>query len=53
MVKRVTDYAIDKFKTDGNIEVISFTKGMPYILDLTSYRYGLEQMRTNQRIYNF
>ena len=29
------DYAIDKCKTEGDIEVISFTKGMPYILDLT------------------
>ena len=32
-VKKVTDYAVDKSKTDGDIEVISFTKDMPYVLD--------------------
>ena len=32
--KKVTDYAVDKSKTDGDIEVIMFTKDMPYILDL-------------------
>ena len=33
--KRVIDYAVDKFKAEGNIEVINVTKDMPYILDLT------------------
>ena len=36
---QVTDYAVDKSKADGDIEVIIFTKYMPYILDLTSYKY--------------
>ena len=31
--KSVSGYAVDKSKTDGDIEVISFTKDMPYILD--------------------
>ena len=43
MIKKVTDYAVDKSKTDGDIGVISFTKDMPYILDLTFYRYGFER----------
>ena len=29
---RVTDYAVDKSKADGNVEVIIFTKDTPYIL---------------------
>ena len=40
--KRVTDYAVDKYKTDGDIEVINFTKDMPYILYLTFYKYESE-----------
>ena len=43
MIKKVTDYAVDKSKTDGDIEVISFTKDMPYILYLTLYRYEFEK----------
>ena len=43
--KKVTDYAIDKPKTDGDIEVINFTKCMPYIFDLTFYRYESEQYK--------
>ena len=43
--KRVIDYAVDRSKTDGDIEVINFTKGMPYILDLTFYRYEFEKMK--------
>ena len=31
--KRVTDYAVDKSKTEGDIEVIICSKDMPYILD--------------------
>ena len=31
--KRVTDYAVDESKTDGDIEVINFTKYMPYTLN--------------------
>ena len=41
--KQITDYAVDKSKTEGGIEVINFTKDMPYILDLTFYRYELEK----------
>ena len=37
--KKVNDYAIDKSKTDGDIEVINFTKYMPYISYLTLYIY--------------
>ena len=37
--KQVTDYAVGKCKTDGDIEVINFTKYMPHILDLTFYVY--------------
>ena len=41
--KKVTDYAVGKSKTDGEIEVVNFTKGMPYIFDLTFYRYDIEK----------
>ena len=37
--KKVTGYAIDTSKIDGDIEVIDFTKYMPYIFDLTCYIY--------------
>ena len=43
--KRVTDYAVDKYKTDGDIEVINLTKYMPYILDLTIYKYDVEMSK--------
>ena len=41
--KRVTDYAVDKSKTEGDIEVIICSKDMPYILDWTFYRYEVEK----------
>ena len=41
----VTDYAVDKYKTDGDIEVINLTKYMPYILDLTIYKYDVEMSK--------
>ena len=51
---KVTDYAVDKSKTDGDIEVINFTKCMPYILDLTFYRYESEKYKeVIERIYSF
>ena len=31
--------------TDGDIEVIKFTKYLPYVLDLTSYRYEFEKSK--------
>ena len=37
--KTVIDYAVDEFQTDGDVEVINFTKGMPYILYWTFYKY--------------
>ena len=37
--KKVTEYAIDKSKAEGEIGVISFTEDMPDILDLVFYRY--------------
>ena len=40
----MTTYAYHA-KTDGDIEVINFTKYMPYILDLTCYRYEFEKYR--------
>ena len=43
--KKVNDYAVDKSKTDGDIEVINFTKGMPYILDVTFYKYDFERIK--------
>ena len=45
MTKSFIDYAVGKSKTGGDIEVINLTKGMPYILDLTFYRYELEKMK--------
>ena len=36
-------YAVGKSKTEGDIEVIKFTKCMPYILDLTLYIYDFEK----------
>ena len=41
--KQVIDYAVGKSKTEGDIEVVSFTKDMPYILDVTFYRYGFKK----------
>ena len=41
--KKVTEYAVDFSKADGNIEVVNFTKGMPYILDATFYKYEFEK----------
>ena len=32
--RHVTDYAVDKSKTDGDIEIIKLTKNMPYILEI-------------------
>ena len=43
--KKITDYAVDKANTGGDIEVISFTKDMPYILYLTCYRYEFEKSK--------
>ena len=45
MIKEVTEYAVEKSKTEGSIEVINFTKYMPYILDLTFYRYEIETIK--------
>ena len=45
MIKRFTDYAVDKYKTDGDIEVINLTEYMPYILDLTFYTYEFERSK--------
>ena len=39
MIKQLIDYAIDKSKTDGDIEITILTKEMPYKLDLTFYKY--------------
>ena len=41
--KKVTGYAVDKSKTDGDIDVINFTKDMPYILDLTFISMNLKK----------
>ena len=41
--KEVTDYAVGKSKTEGGFGVINFTTDMPYILDLTFYRYEFEK----------
>ena len=43
MIKRVIDYTVGKSKTCGGIEVIIFTNNMPYMLDLTFYKYELEK----------
>ena len=45
MIKAGTGYAVDEFKTDGDIEVINFTKDTHYVLDLTFYRYGFEKSK--------
>ena len=39
----VNDYAVGKSKTEGDIEVINFTKGLSYILDSTFYKYEFEK----------
>ena len=44
MNQNVNDYAIGKCKTEGDIEIFDFTKNMPYILDLTFYKYEFEKM---------
>ena len=51
--KRVTDYAVDKPKTDGDIEVLNFTKYMPYILYLTFYKYEIEQIKNTLKDIQF
>ena len=40
--KHVIDYRVDLFNEtpEGKIEIFSFTKDMPYIMDLTFYTYG-------------
>ena len=43
--KQMIDYAVDKSKTEGDIEVITFTKDMPYILELTFYKYEFEKIK--------
>ena len=43
--KKVTDYAVDKSKTYGDTQVINFTKDMPYMLDLTFYKYEFEKSK--------
>ena len=43
--EQVTDYAVDKSKTDGDLEVVNFTKCMPYILYLTFYKYEFEKSK--------
>ena len=43
--KKVTGYAVDKSNTDGDIEVINFTKDMPYILDLTPYTFEFGKIK--------
>ena len=45
MIHSYCDYAVGKSNTDGDIEVIDFTKDMPYILDLIVYRYDFEQIK--------
>ena len=40
-----TEYAVGLSKTEGSIEVISFTKGVPYMLDLTFYSYGFKKSK--------
>ena len=57
-VKTVFDYAVDKSKADGDIEVINFTKYMPCILDLTLYIYiyiymNLKSQKKLLKVYNF
>ena len=51
--KKVFDYAGDKSKTDGDIEINTFTKGMPYILDLTVYRYELGKIKNKLKDIQF
>ena len=41
--EQVSEYAVEVSKTDGEIEVISFTKDMPYIMDLRFNRYEFEK----------
>ena len=53
MIKKVTDYAVDKSKPDGDIEVINFTKYMPYTLDLTFYRHEFEKHKGHIKGYTF
>ena len=43
--KKVTEYRVDVSNEtpEGKIEVFSFTKDMPYIMDFTFYRYAFEK----------
>ena len=45
--------AVGKYKTEGDIEVISFTKDMPYILDLTFYKYEFEKIKNKSKYVQF
>ena len=42
-----------KLKTDGDIEMINFTKGMPYILDITFYEYEFEKIKNKLKDIQF
>ena len=43
--------AVDESKTDGDIEVINFTKYMPYILYLTFYKHEVGKSKEVVRGY--
>ena len=51
--KRVIDYAVGKSKTEGVMEVMNFTKGMPYILELTAYRHEFEKIKNKLKDIQF
>ena len=51
--KNVIDPAVDKSKTDGDIEIIIFTKDMLYILDLTFCRYEFEKVKNKLKDIHF
>ena len=47
--KTVVEYRVDLSNEipEGKTEVFSFTKCMPYIMDLIYYIYGFEKQRTH------
>ena len=55
MTKRVIDYRVDLSNEapEGKIELLSFTKDMPYFMDLTFYRYGFERMENKLKDIQF
>ena len=55
MIKKVLQYSVDQFNenNENGTEQITFTKDVPYIMDLTFYRYEFEKNKETIKEYYF